>query len=209
MFGLSVSALSAIWTMPPLASTYIPPCTGSGRKYANASSTPINPVTSRKSCTTMILATFMTRHMRRLASSAVASPAPRAIGNGLLPKRDLCRATLASEFPLDQLHHLRHLLVRHHVGGVADHRLARVRDGGGELVGVDRRHEAVVGAEDDQGLGADPRQPAAQALVGDRPDELGDAGHRLHDRHRLLHGVVGKVGGIGDPGRRLAGLPQD
>src|SRR5580658_5549121 len=70
------------------------------------------------------------------------------------------------------------LVVLLHLGDVA----ALVDDGDlaagdrvGELPGVGDVGELVLAAPDDQGAGADPVQPAAQAPVGDRPGEFAGA----------------------------------
>jgi hypothetical protein len=49
------------------------------------------------------------------------------------------------------------------------------RDHVGELPGVGDVGELVLAAPDDQGAGADPVQPAAQAPVRDRPGEFAGA----------------------------------
>ncbi len=93
--------------------------------------------------------------------------------------------------------------------GIGDHDAARARDRLGELLGIDRRHEGVVGAEHDQSLGAYPRQAAPQPLVRDRPDEFRHAGEPLHRAHGLLDRIVREVRGIDHLRAGLAALPQD
>src|SRR2546422_9066937 len=67
--------------------------------------------------------------------------------------------------------HVGALEVRH-VAGAVDRLHARAGDPPGELVGVDRRHEAVLLAPDQERRRGDAMDALLEALVGDRPDEL-------------------------------------
>src|SRR6266567_3187330 len=70
------------------------------------------------------------------------------------------------------------LLYLRDVAAVVDDGDLAAGDAVGELAGVGDVGELVLAAPDDQGAGADPVQPVAQAPVWDRPGELAGAAER-------------------------------
>src|SRR5205814_429385 len=73
-----------------------------------------------------------------------------------------------------------------HVPGAVHGLHARSGDSPRELVGVDRRHQAVLLAPHEQRRRRDAVGALLQSLVGNRPDELAGGAHRPHEAHARL-----------------------
>ena len=86
--------------------------------------------------------------------------------------------SLSAEKFTNQSHNILCPLEMRQVPGAIEQRHARVRNAPGELIGVDRRDDAVGFAPDDQGRHADAVDVLLQAFVGNGPDEFAGAGLR-------------------------------
>src|SRR5438132_8591854 len=155
---------------------------------------------------------------RTRGASTAASPSWRSGSASSGTSRRSCpgSARLGAQEAADQLRHHGRLLEMRGVAGVLDRLHAGARDLAHEVLGVDGRHQAILGAPDQKRGRLHAMDALLEALVGNGPDEFPRGAHGpgeadLRGDTRLLvlrlgeHGARGGARGIAEhvPGQVL------